>query len=516
MTVLDEMNKKFNEAILLLASGKNDEAEILYNELLDKMPDNHIILFHLFMVYFAQKDLDKAEFYLLKAILAGKEPRYYKDLGDIYYLRENPKEALNYYITALKSYPDDINILYPLALTYLLDSKDKNDKEYLSQILLPVAEITSEKKELSNEERAEILLNRALKLKPDFHQCYYHLASIYWQKRELQTAVNYLVKAIELKPKYAEALYMLGCIYLQTGNLYDGWKLFEARFYAKYGLPRPDLPVPLWDGSSLNGKTIYIYPEQGLGDTVMFSRYIPELNNLGARVLFKPEPELTQLFKDSSLPAEIINFKEPITEKFDCYLSIMSLPYMLKSDENRIPSIDKYLKADPEKVKLYKEKYFDNNDFKIGLVWQCKNLYKQDKFRSIPDLSYLYPLTRISGAKLYSFQKGTGEAQLANLPDDIDIVNLGSTFSNFSDTAAAIANIDLMITVDTSVPHLSGAMGKETLILLEQTADWKWLLDRDDSIWYEKVRLFRQNKPNDWKNVIDRVVMHIKTKNITK
>ena len=348
-----------------------------------------------------------------------------------------------------------------------------------------------------------------MELKPDYPECYYHLASIYWQKSEHDIAADYLAKAIELKPKYAEALYMLGCIYLQKGKLLEGWKLFEARFYAKYGLPRPDLPVPLWDGSSLDGKTIYIYPEQGLGDTIMFSRYIPALKSLGANVLFKPEPELTQVFRDSNFPAAIINFKDPITVRFDYYLSIMSLPFMLNSDENSIPFTDKYLNANPEKVKKYKEKYFNNDNFKIGIVWECKNLYKQDKFRSIPALSYLYPIAKIPGVKMYSLQKGKGEAQLENLPDDIDIMNLGSSFNDFSDTAAAIENLDLIITVDTSVPHLSAAMGKETLVLIEKTADWKWLLDRDDSIWYEKVKIFRQDNSDNWHEVIDRVVKYI-------
>ena len=125
------VNEKFNAAILLLKSGKNKEAAVLYKELLDEMPDNHIVLFHLFMAHFAQKDFNKAEHFLLKAIELSKEPHYYKDLGDIYYLRKKPHEALNHYITALKAYPDDVNILYPLALTYLLESKEKREKEYL-------------------------------------------------------------------------------------------------------------------------------------------------------------------------------------------------------------------------------------------------------------------------------------------------------------------------------------------------------------------------------------------------
>ena len=510
MTSLDKINEKFNTAISLLGSGKNQEAEVLYLELLNEAPDNHIVLFHLFMVNFAKKDLDAAEKYLRKAIEIGNDLHYYKDLGDIYYLKDKPHKALEYYIIALKAFPHDINILYPLALTYLLDSKAKKDEEYF------LSKKVEQNNQMTNEAKAEILLKRVLEINPAYHQCYYHLASMCWQKHEINAAVSYLVKAIELKPKYAEALYMLGLIYLQAGNLHEGWKLFEARFYAKYGLARPELPVPLWDGSPLQGKTIYIYPEQGIGDTIMFSRYIPELKAMGARVLFKPEPELTQLFRDSYFPAEIINFKDPITEIFDYYLSIMSIPYMIGSSENTIPLKDKYLKANPEKVKQYKEKYFNNDKFKIGIVWACKNLYKQDKFRSVPDLTYLYPITKIPGVQVYSLQKGKMTSQLENMPEGIGIVDLGSGFEDFSDTAAAIENLDLMISVDTSVPHLSGALGKETLVLIENTPDWKWLLDRDDCIWYEKVRVFRQNEHSDWHELIDRVVKYVEAIPIMK
>ena len=237
----------------------------------------------------------------------------------------------------------------------------------------------------------------------------------------------------------------------------------------------------------------------------MFSRFVPVLSSMGAKVLFKPQSALEQLFKDSHFPAEFIHKSASFEMlNFDTHISLMSLPLLLKINAaDDIPFKDKYLKANPEKVAKYKEKYFNTDDFKIGLVWQCKNIYRRDSLRSVHDISLLYPIIRIPGVKVYSIQKGLGEAQLKNLPEDIEIEDLGGTFKDFTDTAAAIENLDLMISVDTSVAHLSGALGKETLLLLDYTSEWRWQLDRTDSIWYDKVRLFRQKRLNNWQDAIN-------------
>lgn len=244
----------------------------------------------------------------------------------------------------------------------------------------------------------------------------------------------------------------------------------------------------------------------------MFSRYVPILDQMGAKVLFRPHSMLENFFRDFNFPAEIISNTTPLdTLEFDYYHSVMSLPAVFKTEIDTIPYKEGYLKANPEKVRQFREKYFNNDLFKIGIVWQCKNLYEQDIFRSIPDISYLFPIAKIPSVKVYSIQKGLGEAQLENLPDEIEIINLGKDLNDFSDTAAAVENLDLVVSVDTSVPHLSGAMGKDTIVMIEYTADWKWLLDRDDCVWYDKIRLFRQNKNNDWDFVVKNVVEYIQS-----
>jgi tetratricopeptide (TPR) repeat protein len=479
--IQDELEEKFKEALILLKSCKTDAAEALYEEITSKMPQSDEILLRIFNIYYKRNEFDKAIKHLTGAIEINPDPSYYKTLGNTYYKDKNYEKAEEIYTEILKTDPDNTNILFRMGVACAFNLQYEDAKGYF---------------------------NRVLTFEPDNEIIYHNLAIVHKELFEWEKAIECLVKSIELKPDYSESMFLLSEIFLQLGNFVDGWKLYEARFVASNGIDRARSSNPEWNGFSLNGKTIYIQREQGLGDCIMFARFIPILSEMGARVLFKPHAELAQLFKDSEIPAQIIGHSVPVDSlAFDTHLTLMSLARVLNINEHNIPYKDKYLKADPKKVKKFKEMYFNNDKFKIGIVWQCKNIYPADFFRSIPDISYLLPITKIPGVKVYSLQKGEAQEQLKGLP--VEITDLGAAFKDFSDTAAAIENLDLVISVDTSVVHLSGALGKDTLVLIEHLADWKWLLDRDDSIWYEKVRLFRQDKNKNWEYAVNNAVKHI-------
>ena len=255
----------------------------------------------------------------------------------------------------------------------------------------------------------------------------------------------------------------------------------------------PEDKCPKWEGQDLADKSLYIYYAAGIGDAILFSRYLPLINKEKAGIYLHVQPPLRSLFKDSRLDTGLnaVESEEEIKSvHFDYQISLMSLANVFKTNRENVPCSEGYIKANPQKTANYKKSYFDNDKFKIGIAWQSSQI---DNIRSISHISSLYPLLRMKNVEFYSLQKGFGEIQLLDLPDDIEITDLAPTFSDFSDTAAAIENLDLVITVDTSIANLAPAMGKFTFIILPAIVDWKW--DGNDSehtSWYKKVKIFRQ------------------------
>ena len=346
-----------------------------------------------------------------------------------------------------------------------------------------------------------------------FIEAYNNLGDRLRLKGEFQEAEYNYKKALELNPESADAYCGLGFIYLQQKYFEKGWKYYEYRFLSSNKTIKPFLPdfnKPVWDGNaSLEGKTIYVYREQAFGDAILFSRFLPVLSSLGAKIILKPYSPLKKLFENNKI-ADII-LAEEINDadlEFDYWIPLMSLPYVLKINQSNMPGVNGFLKANPDKAKLYKEAYFNNDKFKIGICWHCKNTFLQDFHRSIPHVNSLQRIFELDNARIYSLQKGAGEEQLSEIP--YKITNLAPIFNDFSDTAAAIENLDLIISVDTAVPLLAGALGKPVWILLEKNSDWKWFIDTEESLWFNNARLFRQTETDNWEELLDRVITELK------
>ncbi|HBH18812.1 MAG TPA: hypothetical protein DDX14_07755, partial [Cyanobacteria bacterium UBA9579] len=361
--------------------------------------------------------------------------------------------------------------------------------------------------EKGQSEEARKYFHKALEIKPDFAEAYINLGKSFYLSTDLEESEECYQKALLIKPEYADAYFGLALINLLKGNFDKGWEYYEYRFslYDQKFLKKPAFTKPKWAGESLQNKTILIHHEQGFGDSLQFVRYLPVLHSMGAKVLFKSPKELEELLKQSDLKAEIIN--NSIVE-YDMYAYLMSMPYYLKTDSENIPFKDKYLKANPEKINDYREKYFKTDKFKVGIFWQGRKWYG-DKNRSLP-LEYFIKLSQLKNIQLYSLQKGDGIEQLENIPSGIDIINLGKTFNDFSDTAAAIENLDLFITIDTSVAHLSAGLGIPTWILLPFTPEWRWGINTNESYWYDSVKLFRQIGTGNWSELMNRVIAEVK------
>jgi hypothetical protein len=290
----------------------------------------------------------------------------------------------------------------------------------------------------------------------------------------------------------------------------EGWKLYEHRWGAVEKLRKSQrhFPQPLWLGQqSLDGKTILIHAEQGLGDTLQFCRYLPMVKKLGARVIFEVFAPLMGILAELDGVDELVVRSKPLPE-FDYHCPLMSLPLVFKTTLDTIPAATPYLTAQPGRVARW-ESRLGQSGFKVGVCWKSSDLIKE---RSIP-LDCLARLSKIPGVRLIGLHKGEGEKELATLPKGVGVEALGPDFDSdgaFLDTAAVIQCCDLVITTDTSVAHLAGALGARTWVMLPFVPDWRWMMEREDSPWYPTTRLFRQSAAGDWQTVVDRMGLAIK------
>ncbi len=326
-------------------------------------------------------------------------------------------------------------------------------------------------------------------------------AALYLLKRYDEARANF-DQALARDANYADAHWNKAQLTLLQGDFAQGWAEHEWRWkMSAVNHAAPDFAQPLWRGDAvLAGKTILLHSEQGLGDTIQFCRYAPLIAARGARVILEVQKPLKRLLTGLPGVADIIVSGEP-RPPFDFHCPLMSLPLAFGT---RLETIPPSCLPVPENVAAHLATRVEHdNRRRIGLVWSGNANHKRDRDRSIP-LRALLPLLEID-ATFVSLQKEVRASDAVILKERNDILDLSEGLGDFSDTAALISKLDLVITVDTSVAHLAGAMAKPVWLLLSDVPDWRWLLDRDDSPWYPTARLFRQDAACDWNAVVARV-----------
>jgi len=363
----------------------------------------------------------------------------------------------------------------------------------------------------------------------DCCKIYYDLGLSAMTRNDHARATQAFSTVLEHKPFHLDAFDRLGISHERANNknaaltIYLQAMSFNPNFIETRvcrGIPINDISPEYeklkektkWEGQPLEGKTIYIFAEKGLGDTIMFCRFIPQLKKQGATVLFKPQKWLSDLMKTSRLGAQIIeDSTNPSTLTFDYYASLLSVPHLINTDYSSIPLSAGYLKSDEPKISDFKTIISNPGTLNIGIVWQGDPSHINDKNRSIP-LSHFAPLLRMDGIQCYSLQKGFGREQIAKLPPGCSIIDLDKYLKTFADTAAAIESLDLVISVDTAVAHLTGALGKKTWILLPHVTDWRWLgySEQDTSVWYNSMKKFRHPESGSWKPVFNEILRELK------
>lgn len=370
-------------------------------------------------------------------------------------------------------------------------------------------------KQNNKSDEAEKLYLQILAAHPDLTEAYFNLATIYYDRNECQKAVDCYRKILEINPDDTEVKYFISLAYFKMKNYFEGEKYFESRLCRKSSImsqmktyPKLTKSATVYNGEISKDKTVYTYYEAGFGDMIMFARYLPLLKERVGHVIFKPQRELVNLFRENNFGCEIMGTFLP-EEKihFDYHIPIMSLPYALSLQGEGVFNLrDGYMHAQEAKSKEYKEKYFDNDKFKIGIKWQGNTMY--DRGRVITVESF-FKLFELPDTKFYSCQTFEGAEEIEKIKEKYDIVDLGATFKDFSDTAAAIDNLDLIISNDSSLAHLAGAMGKKCFVLLPYVYNWRWHINLDICDWYDSVKIFKQKTPDDWRGVFDDVYEYL-------
>ncbi|WP_448191864.1 tetratricopeptide repeat protein [Azospirillum sp. sgz301742] len=344
---------------------------------------------------------------------------------------------------------------------------------------------------------AEAASRRAADLNPGLGEAWTNLGRVLNGQGRTAEALAAYAAAVRARPDNPKDHWNLALALLLNGHLAEGFAEYEWRWrYDGFPSPRRSFAQPAWAGEPLAGKTILLHAEQGLGDAIQFARYVPEVARLGARVVLEAHAPLRRLLGGLDGVTVLATLGGPLPE-FDVHCPLLSLPRLVGT----IPTDTPYLGAEAGAVAEWRARLGDG--LKVGLVWAGNPGHANDRNRSLP-LGGLAPLLRTSGVRFFSLQKDPRPGD-RDILADLGVIDLGPDLDDFADTAAALTALDLLVTVDTSVAHLAGALGRPVWLLLPFLPDWRWMMDRSDSPWYPTMRLFRQSRRGDWAPVVERV-----------
>lgn len=346
--------------------------------------------------------------------------------------------------------------------------------------------------------------NRAIFLNPDYAEAYNGKGYLLHKYNRHDEAIECFEKAISLKPGYADAYANSSLSHLIRGDFEKGWPAYEWRLRRDEVLESArNFARPQWMGElPVSGKTILLHYEQGLGDTIQFCRYARMAADLGAEVILEVQPSLMRLLKDLDGVVTLVERGQQLPP-FDLHCPLMSLPLAFRTDMDSIPAYSGYIAPDADNVKRWSEVLGHKKGLRVGLMWSGSLTHINDHNRSIPLQQFIRMLP--AGVDLVSLQKEIRPEDLITLDAHPEILRIGEDMADFTDTAALCELVDIVLTVDTSVAHLAGAMGKPVWILLPFNPDWRWLLEREDTPWYPTAKLYRQMRTGDWDEVIEKV-----------
>ncbi len=368
--------------------------------------------------------------------------------------------------------------------------------------------------ELERFDEALIAFEQALAVDPNHVDTLFARGTTLHEQQRLGDALASFAKAAALAPARPDIQWNESAALLAIGEFKRGFAKHEWRWQVSEHLSRkPMVRAADWRGEDLRGRRLLVFTEQGMGDVIQFARYLPMLRDRGADVTFHCDARLVRLLAPLTKGIRVTS-QLAMGEAYDFRCGVLDLPHGFGTDRDSIPAAVPYLAAEPERVAHWRNQ-IGTAGFKVGIVWQGNPQGKVDHGRSIP-LEHYVPLTCLPGVRIISLQKHHGLDQIARLPAGTAIENLGPSLDNgpdwYVDAAAAMMALDLIVTSDTSMAHLAGALGRPTFVALKFVPDWRWMLDRDDSPWYPTMRLFRQPRRGDWSAVFAAIERELRTR----
>ena len=423
-------------------------------------------------------------------------------------------EAIMHYQSALLQDPQNTTTLHNLGVALHAEGAVDDAERCLRKCLKERPNWHEAQRSLANLRRsvgdlseAATLYQAVIDSRPLDFKSYGNLGLVLLNLNRPEDAITVYEKALALEPDHADLQTGLGIAQLATGDFANGWKNYDARLrMPQSAVWRPGHGLPVWQGEwrkpDMNTPAIVlIHAEQGFGDTLQFCRFLAPLRALGISVIFECQPALIPLMTclqsgDAESPFRLIAPSDPLPD-CDYHLPLLSLPGRFETDLTTIPADAPYLSA-PESSRAKWQTVTTDGKFSVGLVWQGNPHRQDDRHRSCP-LDAIAPIASLTEIEFISLQKGVSQDRFSNIRD------LGDGLTDFADTAAIVERLDLVITVDTAVAHLAGALGRPVWVMLGYAADWRYLTDRDASPWYPSMRLFRQAAPGDWMSVTQQI-----------
>jgi len=432
------------------------------------------------------------------------------DLGYLAYAQDDFVKAEAYFAAAHAINPASVSAMTNLAATCKQLGKHQACLDASEKILLiepdnPAALNCKGSALLGMHRYDEALpvFRRVVEIAPEFIEGHANLASTLKALNRIEEALPVFQRIYAAKPDYALGNFNYATALLKLGDYLRGFEMFEWRWKSVLAIGVRDFGKPLWLGDMpLDGRTILLHQEQGIGDAIQFCRYVPMVAELGANVILRVDDSLVRLLAGRWPRVRVIGKGEPWPDDFDCHSPLMSLPLAFKTELRTVPFSQSYLQADPGISAVWAERIGARKKPRIGLVWSGRAEYTVDALRSIrlADL----PELDMNRYEVFSLQKEVRDIDAAELARR-GYQHAGALLADFADTAALVSAMDLVISVDTAVAHLAAALGKPVWMLLSTNSDWRWLCDREDSPWYATVRLFRQKHQGDWGDVFLRV-----------
>ena len=494
--------------------GQNDLAVDSLRQAARLKPGDVQVLTNLGIVLEAQGKLHEALVSFRQAVQAG--PTYAPAqgaLGNVLRQLGKVDEALAYCKEAVRLAPDNPETHNNLG-SALLDQGNIADADACFRQALQLepgylkarSNLGATFIEQGKLDEAIACLNEVLRVQPDHAGAQLNLGNAFREMGKLSDAVACYRSALRQNENPADAHLNLGIIGLLRGDFEHAWPEYEWRWQRRESPPRP-FRQSLWDGSSLNGRTILLHAEQGLGDTIQFIRYAPLVKARGGPVIVECQHALLPILARCQGVDQWIGAGSALPD-FDVHAPLLSLPRIMGATLGTIPADVPYVFADPELIERWRREFQTIPGFKVGIAWQGSPKNKKDRQRSIPLLEFA-PLAQIPGVRFFSLQKGLGAEQTRDVANRFTVADLGGRLDEqrgaFMDTAAVMKNLDLVVTSDTATAHLAGALGVPVWVALSFMPDWRWLLDRDDSPWYPTMRLFRQETRGEWASVFERM-----------